>query len=351
MNDGDPTSSAESAPQVDSVSLEEKAKAAKAAAEEAARVAAEALAAAQAAEEAAAEAARIQAAKTPAKPAPADAAPAAEAAPAAAAAPAPVETAAAPSPAAQEIAAGYAFEGAALELGTVIVDGVVDPAARVRIPLATINRHGLVAGATGTGKTKTLQGICEQLSAAGVPVVMADVKGDVSGLVRARRVEREDGRARRLDRHHGLGADRVPCRVPLARHRGHRHPGAREHHQLRADPAEQGAGAQRNPGVHARADLPLGGHPGPRAARPQGPALGHRAPDLRRGQGRSQGHRRGLLGHRGRDPARAGQPGGGRRRHLLRRAGARDRRPAAGRRRTARASSRSSSWPRRRPAR
>ena len=59
---------------------------------------------------------------------------------------------------------------------------MVDPAARVRIPLATVNRHGLVAGATGTGKTKTLQGIAEQLSAAGVPVVMADVKGDLSGL-------------------------------------------------------------------------------------------------------------------------------------------------------------------------
>ncbi|WP_027499809.1 helicase HerA-like domain-containing protein [Rhodococcus sp. UNC363MFTsu5.1] len=176
----DPTSSGESAPQVDSVSLEEKAKAAKAAAEEAARVAAEALAAAQAAEQAAAEAARIQAAKTPAKPAPVDGAPAE--APAVDAAPAAAESVPAPNPAAQEIAAGYAFEGAALELGTVIIDDVVDPAARVRIPLATINRHGLVAGATGTGKTKTLQGICEQLSAAGVPVVMADVKGDVSGL-------------------------------------------------------------------------------------------------------------------------------------------------------------------------
>ncbi|MFD4183629.1 helicase HerA-like domain-containing protein [Rhodococcus sp. NPDC058514] len=188
----DPTPSGESAPQVDSASLEEKAKAAKAAAEEAARVAADALAAAEAAEQAAAEAARIQAAKTPAKPATADAAhPAAtapdatapaEAATAESAAPAATEAAPVASPAAQEIAAGYAFEGAALELGTVIVDGVVDPAARVRIPLATINRHGLVAGATGTGKTKTLQGICEQLSAAGVPVVMADVKGDVSGL-------------------------------------------------------------------------------------------------------------------------------------------------------------------------
>lgn len=84
--------------------------------------------------------------------------------------------------AAQEIAAGYAFEGLALELGTVVVDGTVDPAARVRIPMPMVNRHGLVAGATGTGKTKTLQGIAEQLSSAGVPVVLADIKGDLSGL-------------------------------------------------------------------------------------------------------------------------------------------------------------------------
>ncbi len=85
---------------------------------------------------------------------------------------------------AQRIAAGYAIEGQALELGTVVVDGRSDPTAQVRIPLATINRHGLVAGATGTGKTKTLQLIAEQLSAAGVPVFMADVKGDLSGLSR-----------------------------------------------------------------------------------------------------------------------------------------------------------------------
>lgn len=83
---------------------------------------------------------------------------------------------------AKAIAAGYESQGAALELGAVIVDGAIDSEARVRIPLATINRHGLVAGATGTGKTKTLQGIAEQLSRAGVPVVLADVKGDLSGL-------------------------------------------------------------------------------------------------------------------------------------------------------------------------
>jgi uncharacterized protein len=85
---------------------------------------------------------------------------------------------------AQRIANGYAVTGQALELGTVVVDGAADPTAQIRIPLATINRHGLVAGATGTGKTKTLQLIAEQLSAAGVAALMADVKGDLSGLAR-----------------------------------------------------------------------------------------------------------------------------------------------------------------------
>ncbi|HEX4362673.1 MAG TPA: helicase HerA-like domain-containing protein [Pseudonocardia sp.] len=86
--------------------------------------------------------------------------------------------------AAEKIAAGYATTGAALELGTVVLDGQVDSSARVRISLAMLNRHGLVAGATGTGKTKTLQNLAEQLSSAGVPVVMADIKGDLSGLAR-----------------------------------------------------------------------------------------------------------------------------------------------------------------------
>ena len=85
---------------------------------------------------------------------------------------------------AQQIAAGYDTTGEALDLGSVVVGGVVDPAAQIRIPLSMMNRHGLVAGATGTGKTKTLQVIAEQLSAAGVPVMMADVKGDLSGLSR-----------------------------------------------------------------------------------------------------------------------------------------------------------------------
>ncbi|MEV8318057.1 helicase HerA-like domain-containing protein [Streptomyces sp. NPDC059900] len=81
-----------------------------------------------------------------------------------------------------EIAAGYAFDGPALDLGALLWDGQCLPGAQIRIPLAMLNRHGLVAGATGTGKTKTLQLIAEQLAAQGVPVFLADVKGDVSGI-------------------------------------------------------------------------------------------------------------------------------------------------------------------------
>lgn len=80
------------------------------------------------------------------------------------------------------IASTYATSGAALDLGRGVLEGVVEPQAVVQVPLAMVNRHGLVAGATGTGKTKTLQGMAEQLSASGVPVVVADMKGDLSGL-------------------------------------------------------------------------------------------------------------------------------------------------------------------------
>ncbi len=87
----------------------------------------------------------------------------------------------------QTVTQGYAFDGPALEMGALVVDAGhgTAPEARVRIPLAMVNRHGLVAGATGTGKTKTLQRLAEQLSEQGVPVFLADIKGDLSGLATA----------------------------------------------------------------------------------------------------------------------------------------------------------------------
>ncbi len=81
----------------------------------------------------------------------------------------------------ETVTRGYAFAEAALDIGA-LVNGEPVPSAQVRIPLAMTNRHGLVAGATGTGKTRTLQGLAEQLAAHGVPVFAADIKGDLSGL-------------------------------------------------------------------------------------------------------------------------------------------------------------------------
>src|SRR4051794_17811867 len=86
------------------------------------------------------------------------------------------------SPIVQAVAPGYQFAGPALELGGLMLDATTLTSTRIRIPLGMLNRHGLIAGATGTGKTKTLQLLAEQLSTAGVPVFAADIKGDLSGL-------------------------------------------------------------------------------------------------------------------------------------------------------------------------
>jgi len=83
-----------------------------------------------------------------------------------------------------DITEGYSFEGKAIQLGAAMYEGDVQTNTIVNLPLKMFNRHGLIAGATGTGKTKTMQVIAEQLSASGVPVMLIDIKGDLSGIAK-----------------------------------------------------------------------------------------------------------------------------------------------------------------------
>jgi uncharacterized protein len=98
---------------------------------------------------------------------------------------------------------GYSCKGDSLLLGCAILEGEAVEGTQVKIPLKTMNRHGLIAGATGTGKTKTLQVISEQLSEKGIPVLLMDVKGDLSGIAKP-----GDEKPFIKERHAKIG---VPC--------------------------------------------------------------------------------------------------------------------------------------------
>jgi uncharacterized protein len=109
------------------------------------------------------------------------------------------------------IAQAYATEGTAVSLGKGMLDGAVVTDAVVQLPASMCNRHGLIAGATGTGKTKTLQLMAEQLSNMGVPVFAADVKGDLSGLLQPGEVS-----DRVSERAADLGVEWTPAGYPVS---------------------------------------------------------------------------------------------------------------------------------------
>lgn len=110
----------------------------------------------------------------------------------------------------EEIQKGYTTKGDYIYLGAGMLDGEVHSEAAVKIPLKTLNRHGLIAGATGTGKSKTLQIIAENLSEKGIPVMLMDVKGDLSGIAKA-----SEGAEFIDDRHKKLNFPFAPQNSPV----------------------------------------------------------------------------------------------------------------------------------------
>ncbi|MDO4781977.1 MAG: DUF853 family protein [Capnocytophaga felis] len=105
---------------------------------------------------------------------------------------------------------GYACKGEYITLGGAIYEGQPVGNTLVNLPLKTLNRHGLIAGATGTGKTKTLQVIAENLSKSGVPVLLMDLKGDLSGLAQA-----GEEKAFITERHNKIGIPYVSQGFPV----------------------------------------------------------------------------------------------------------------------------------------
>lgn len=98
------------------------------------------------------------------------------------------------------ITKGYTTKGEYLTMGAAMLDGEAVTDAHIKIPLKTLNRHGLIAGATGTGKTKTLQVLAENLSDKGIPVLLMDLKGDLSGIAQP-----SPGHAKISERHAKIG--------------------------------------------------------------------------------------------------------------------------------------------------
>ena len=107
------------------------------------------------------------------------------------------------------IDAGYIFKGDSIILGTAMFNKEAIPNTLIKIPLNVVNRHGLIAGATGTGKTKTIQQFAESLSEKGIPVLLMDIKGDLSGIAKPG-VENPKIK----DRHQLIGQEWKPAQFP-----------------------------------------------------------------------------------------------------------------------------------------
>lgn len=105
---------------------------------------------------------------------------------------------------------GYTFEGESIPLGGAMLGVKCQANCLVKLPLATLNRHGLITGATGTGKSKTLQIIAEHLSQNGIPVMLMDVKGDLSGIAKP-----SGGHPKIDERHKQIGFEFTPNGSPV----------------------------------------------------------------------------------------------------------------------------------------
>lgn len=105
---------------------------------------------------------------------------------------------------------GYTTKGDFITMGAAMLDGETVTGAHVKVPLRTLNRHGLIAGATGTGKTKTLQVIAENLSDKGIPVLLMDLKGDLSGIAQP-----SPGHPKIDERHEKIGLPFEPKSFPV----------------------------------------------------------------------------------------------------------------------------------------
>ncbi|PKQ45317.1 helicase HerA-like domain-containing protein [Confluentibacter flavum] len=105
---------------------------------------------------------------------------------------------------------GNTTKGDFIPVGAAMLDGETITNAFVKIPLKTLNRHGLIAGATGTGKTKSLQVMAENLSDKGIPVLLMDIKGDLSGLAQA-----SPGNPKIDERHAQIGLPFEPKSFPV----------------------------------------------------------------------------------------------------------------------------------------